>query len=73
MSISLFFSILTTFVGAQFVTISGVFNRFSGAYFNLSPVKKSVHGDFWTLTATTVVVVVEIITTTTTTVVLRSL
>jgi len=40
------------------------------AYLNLSPVKKSVHGDFWTLTATTVVVVVVVmISTTTTTVV----
>ena len=38
----------------------------------LSPVKKSVHGDFWTLTATTVVVVVvEIITTTITTTVVK--
>ena len=37
------------------------FNRFSGAYLNLSPVKKSVHGDFWTLTATTVVVVVVVV------------
>jgi len=72
MSISLFFSILTTFVSAQFVTSDCPFNRFSGAYLNLSPVKKSVHGDFWTLTATSVVVVVvvvaaEIIITTTTT------
>jgi len=65
MSISLFFSILTTFVSAQFVMISGVFissiikyfdcplNRFSAAYLNLSPVKN----------------IVEIVTTTTTTVV----